>query len=349
MTINRNNFEAHLLDYLEGNLDPLLTADLMAFLAENPEYESYIPEYDSRVALNGNHEYNQKSQLKKDFADVPEITPGNFDEFCIASSEGLLDEDDLKRLSDFVARHPEKRQELDLYARIKLQPDTSVVFANKALLKKNGSFALKPRFMYYALGIAASLALLLLLISKKPAESVYTYTQPAEKEEVRVPAIPPDHPATAGESANQEARQTHIPVKYFIETPPAEASLPGIREIAAENPVLKPIESIGTQGVFSASVNSSADITRMAGIIESHTEPGALATVDAESAGNNEGLLRSLISRVDFWKTAEKAIQGFNYLTEANLDIDKTIDENGRLSGILLNTDSYKISGNKIR
>ncbi|MFO7369942.1 MAG: hypothetical protein R6X09_06710 [Bacteroidales bacterium] len=349
MTINRNNFEAYLLDYLEGNLDPLLTADLMAFLAEYPEYESYIPEFDTRIALNGNHEYHQKNRLKKDFADVPEITPGNFDEFCIASCEGLLDEADLKRLSDFVVRHPEKRQELNLYTRIKLQPDTSVVFANKALLKKNVSFALKPRFMYYALGIAASLALLLMLISKKPAESVYTYTQLPEKEEVVVPVVRPDHVATTGESAKQEAPQTHAPVKNHIKATPAEASLPGIREIAAEDPVLRPIESIVTQGVSTASANSSADLSKMAGIIQSHPEPGALAAVDPVSHENDEGLLRSLISRVDFWKTAEKALQGFNYLTEANLDIDKTLDENGRLSGILLNTDSYKISSNKIK
>ncbi|MBN1143688.1 MAG: hypothetical protein JXA72_04670 [Bacteroidales bacterium] len=348
MTINRNNFEAYLLDYLEGNLDPLLTADLMAFLAENPEYESYIPEYDTRIALNGNHEYHQKNRLKKDFADVPEITLVNFDEFCIASCEGLLGDADLKRLSDFIASHPEKRKEYDLYTRIKLQPDTSVVFADKALLKKHVAFVLKPRFLYYAMGIAASFALLLMLVSKKPAESAYTYTQ-SGAEKVRVPAITPVHTAPAIEYAKQEVQQTHQPVKNNIKATPAEAGLPEMREIATEYPVLNPIVSIGAQGVLTAAINSSTDFSRMNGVIQSDENLGFLATVDPELSETNESLLRSLFSRVDFWRTAEKAIQGFNYLTEANLDIDKTLDENGRLSGILLNTDSYKISGNKIK
>jgi hypothetical protein len=347
MTINRNNFEAYLLDYLEGNLDPLLTADLMAFLTENPEYESYIPEYDTRIALNGNHEYHQKSRLKKDFADVPEITLVNFDEFCIASCEGLLDDAGRKRLSDFVEAHPEKRQEFDLFASIKLQPDTSVMFADKARLKKHAPFALKPRLIYFTVGIAASLALLFVLILKKPAESIYT--QSPVKEDVIVPVIPSDQQVSIPESANSATQQTNLPVENYFKAVPVASILPAIQETAAEEPVLQSIESIGAKGVLTASITSSADLSRMTSIIQVNTDFGTMATVDPASSENEEGLLRSLISRVDFWKTAEKAIQGFNYLTEANLDIDKTLDENGKLSGILLNMDSYKISGNKIK
>jgi len=65
MTVNKNNFEEYMLDYLEGNLDPLLAADLMAFLAENPEYEKYLPEYDPNFSLAGSCEYPQKNLLKK--------------------------------------------------------------------------------------------------------------------------------------------------------------------------------------------------------------------------------------------------------------------------------------------
>ena len=72
MTINRNNFEAYLLDYLEGNLNPLLTADLMAFLAENPEFEKYIPDYDSSLSLSAMQPYPQKNQLKKELSDLRE-------------------------------------------------------------------------------------------------------------------------------------------------------------------------------------------------------------------------------------------------------------------------------------
>lgn len=347
MTINRNNFEAHLLDYLEGNLDPLLTADLMAFLTENPEYESYIPEYDARISLYGNHEYNQKDLLKRDFADVPEITSGNFDEFCIASCEGLLDDADRKRLSDFLTTHPEKRAEFDLYAKLKLQSDTSVVYAGKARLKKNAPFVLKPRLMYYFIGVAASLALLLMLISKKPAESVYTQAPPAE--ETIAPVIHSDRVVKVQESENSLAAQSPVSVKSSAKTAPTDDQVPMILETAAEDVVLLPLESIGTQEIIAESVNSTSGLPRIAGNSNPYAELVEIAMDDPLSSKDDEGLLRSLISRVDFWKTAEKAIQGFNYLTEASLDIDKTLDENGKLSAILLNMESYRISGNKIK
>ncbi len=347
MTINRNNFEAHLLDYLEGNLDPLLTADLMAFLTENPEYESYIPEYDARISLNGNHEYNQKDLLKKGFADIPEITSENFDEFCIASWEGLLDDADRKRLSNFVAAHPEKKQELDLYARLKLQPDNSVVFAHKARLKKNVPFAFNSRVIYYALGVAASLLLLLMLISKKPAESVYT--QAPEKEEANSPFVPSGKMVSVRESERSLAKQAHTPVENYVKEIPADDHVPMIPETATEDVVLLPLESIRSQGIIAESVSSAPDLPRIAGNNISYAESEEIAGIDPLSSSDEQGWFRTLISRVDFWKTAEKAIQGFNYLTEASLDIDKTLDENGRLSGILLNMDSYKISGNKIK
>ncbi len=347
MTINQNNFEAYLLDYLEGNLDPLLTADLMAFLAENPEYESYIPEYDTRMALNGKHEYHLKDRLKKDFADVSEITLGNFDEFCIASCEQLLDQAGRKRLSDFLAKHPEKKKEFDLYAKLKLQPDISVVFANKALLKKSTPVARNSRLFYFAAGIAASLALLFVVISKKPAESAFT--QAPVKEQVMAPAFHADLPSTNEESAKQQTNSDHAPIENYRKATPAVADLPVTRETSDEAVVLHPIESVGAQGMLTVSPVPPVDFSRMAVTLQSETNLQDIAAVDLHSSEKNAGLLGSLISRMDFWKTAEKAIQGFNYLTEANLDIDKTLDDNGKLSAILLNTESYRISGNKIK
>ncbi|HEX2394613.1 MAG TPA: hypothetical protein VHI78_04665, partial [Bacteroidales bacterium] len=61
MTINRNNFEEYLLDYLEGNLDPLLTAELMAFIAENPRYEKFVPEGGLQSLISGDDRFPAKN------------------------------------------------------------------------------------------------------------------------------------------------------------------------------------------------------------------------------------------------------------------------------------------------
>ncbi len=108
MTIHKGNIEAYLLDYLEGNLDALLTAELMAFLSENPEYEKWIPEYDGHICLEAGPVFEDKPFLKKDFKDVPLINEHNFDEFCIASAEGLLEEKDRTRLDEYHGYAPGK-------------------------------------------------------------------------------------------------------------------------------------------------------------------------------------------------------------------------------------------------
>jgi hypothetical protein len=320
----------------------------MAFLTENPEYESYLPEYDSRISLNGNNEYNHKDLLKKDFADVPEITSVNFEEFCIAWCEGLLEDIDRKRFSEFLETHPEKKKDFDLYTRIKLKPDASVVFADKSRLKKNAPIALKPRFIQYALGIAASLTLLLVLIIRKPAETYHTQTP--QKEEMILPVVTPNQVISVPESENSSTLQAYAPVKNEAKKTPVDGLVPMIPETAADDPVLLPLESIGAKAIMAESVASASDLPRMGSTTNPFAESGEIAAVDDPlSSNDDEGLLRTLINRVDIWKTAEKAIQGFNYLTEANLNIDKTLDENGRMSAILLNMDSYRISGNKIK
>src|SRR4030042_4457614 len=169
MTVNKSNIEAYLLDYIEGNLDPLLTADLMAFLSENPEYEKYLPDYDGSISLTDTREYTHKELLKKQFADVPGITPENFDEFCIASCEGLLNNRETSRLSEYITLHPENQHDLEIYRKMKLKTDAFIAFPEKDRLKKTHKGFLKFSKIYYAVGsIAASLALLALLLIRKP-------------------------------------------------------------------------------------------------------------------------------------------------------------------------------------
>jgi hypothetical protein len=56
-----------------------------------------------------------------------------------------------------------------------------------------------------------------------------------------------------------------------------------------------------------------------------------------------------LINRLNFWKAAETAVTGFNYLTESQLSLEKKTDEQGRLTELLITTESYTISGYKMK
>jgi len=349
MTINRNNFEAYMLDYLEGNLDPLLTADLMAFLAENPAYEKYLPDYGGSISLSDTYEYTEKDLLKRGFSNLPGVTPGNFDEFCIAACEGLLDNSDRNRLTDFIAQHPDKQHELDLYRKIKLQPDTSVLFTGKSKLKRPNATPAKLRYFYYAMGVAASLALLIMLVVRKPAGTVYTETPPvkAGSSENAVQSVPS---ASFIEVIPVQRVKTTLNMEQSLQTiinsSPAAGRQP---ESGRESLSIIPLEPILASSI--TSITEPARITSY--LFKSGYGPNQSVSAIPETGKWSDAIANSfvgsLIAKVDFWKTAETAIQGFNYLTETKLSIDKTTDENGKLTGLLLGMESYSISGNKIK
>lgn len=346
MTINSDNFEAYMLDYLEGNLDPLLTADLMAFLAENPAYENLLPDYDRKISLSDSHEYAQKELLKREFADLPAITFGNFDEFCIAACEGLLGNSDRVRLSDFIALHPGRQRDLDLYGKIRLQPDLSVSYPEKLRLKKKGA-PLASRYLYISLGIAASIALLVMLAVRKPAGSVYSDSTPAAEEGAKntVRTLTPFTPGQATPAAQPvKAMKTAQFRLSNLETPPSVTPQPEpLRETLTLNP-LKPITG------KSLAIAEPPGITGHLSKSGSNKQPAPRNNAARELTHSfSDSFPGTLLVKVDFWKTAETAIHGFNYLTESQLSIDKTTDENGKVTGLLLGMESYEITGNKIK
>jgi hypothetical protein len=44
---------------------------------------------------------------------------------------------------------------------------------------------------------------------------------------------------------------------------------------------------------------------------------------------------------MNLWKAAEKAVSGFNYLTESRLSLVRTTDENGKFSSLTLRSEDY--------
>lgn len=323
MTINSKNIEAYLLDYLEGNLDPVFAAELMAFMAEHPEYEKYLPDYDKRLSLSDSRLFYHKELLKKDFPDLPEITPGNFEEFCIAACEGILTPADMSRLSEYIARDPDKMREFDLYRRIRLQPDLSLQFPDKQVLKKT----LKPvnyRYLYLITGIAASLAVILLLVFRKAPVTEVAESLPAK-----------DH-------------KTELTVRESTALPVLTDNDPGEVTAVTDEPVLtvvtdriKPPAPI--EPLTAVQIEYRINLTEIPVPSLSHKEePSGQKRLQADYKGTDDrSPIARLFSRVDFWKTAEKAITGFNYLTESQLSVDKTTDERGKLTTLLIEGESY--------
>jgi len=65
MEVNKNNYEAFLLDYIERNLSAEMTAELMLFLQQNPAIELGIEDFKIISLKNEEEKFDAKNALKR--------------------------------------------------------------------------------------------------------------------------------------------------------------------------------------------------------------------------------------------------------------------------------------------
>lgn len=334
MKINHSNIEAYLLDYLEGNLNPMLTAELMVFLTEHPEYEKSMPSLDFLLPVADHSKYPDKESLKKDFNDISEINPANFEEFCIAYSEKLLQQPDIIRLFKYIGNDPKKHNILHLYSTLKVTPDKQIIYKQKSLLKKPVPFIVNKKHLYFALSIAALIVLVFLVaiphnssnvqpISELTVQKSFpanAHTENTENLKIEKQVAPDHSQAPEPVSSISDLQGTN---ETHMELTPSEREIPDMESLdpIAVNSIPPPDNEFPLSYPVLTPTNHKKD-----------------QTVNSDS----EGLISSLIAHVDIWKTAKTAIEGFNQLTESQLSISKVYDENGRAS-MLLSTESYSI------
>ena len=167
MTITRENYEAYMLDYLEGTLPDDLRQELLVFLENNPELDpgnlsdvhaELIPDTSTR---------SNWINLRRKLADKS-ITPENCAEFFIALHEGLLDEALKNKLDKFILNHPDKTIEIQSYGKVYLKPDFNIIFNRKdEILKKKRKSLVRYLF---PLAVAASVAVIVAMLLRGPLQ-----------------------------------------------------------------------------------------------------------------------------------------------------------------------------------
>jgi hypothetical protein len=333
MTIDRHNIEAYLLDYYEGRMDPVLSAELMAFLAENPEYDFILPE--SGPLVSGGDHFEDTARLKRDFGDIPEINDANFEEFCIASAEGILSPADIRRLETWLEENPDMLPVYLLYERLKLQPDMTVVYSGKSLLKRGGGQTILVRSAWALLGLAASFAVFMLLYRPSPV--------PVPVNTSSVIQQLPETPASETRAMPQQV----VPIITTVQSPATPDPVMAAALPAGQHVALEPMP-------MRDALISLADHTPGLSIQQ---RPSATSQTEIQLASSglpgHESLLPAVVDllfrKVSLWKAAETAVTGFNYLTESQVAISRTVDDSGRPVALTLDTEQFMIRGNKLK
>jgi hypothetical protein len=350
MNITRKNYEAYIIDYLDGRLDPVQSTELMYFLSQNPDLEKEFKEFEN-IKINSSNELNlDKELLKKDFSDIEEINNENFDEFCIARFEGDLNDHDELRLKEYLKRQPEKQKDYDLYSETFLSPDYSITYSEKKSIKKASPFLQKKNLFIYVTSVAAAVLLLLLLIYMPGKESkVNTITQVVENK-------------TKEDISSQKGLKNNIVINEKM-TPKEQKFKPlyNIRnkQVAEKtsdnlpkdkkddrmesldylNPIKAQLINAGENIDFIMNTGISANDN----LFESKVAMKESTNKDLENI-NDYSIPQIILNRLNLWAVAEVGIKGFNYLTESEVLLSKQINTEGEVVNFALNAESFSIS-----
>jgi mRNA-degrading endonuclease YafQ of YafQ-DinJ toxin-antitoxin module len=146
--INIENYEAYLLDYIEGNLNSNQEEELLEFLNKHPELGKDIVDPDSYIIVPPKTDYNKTESLKK---------VNNHSYLMISHVEKSLTALEQKELDSLLSDDTMKN-ELEMYHRCKLNPDISIKYHNKDKLKKALPFTVNK----VAVSIAAAIVLVII-------------------------------------------------------------------------------------------------------------------------------------------------------------------------------------------
>lgn len=133
--IDHSNYEAWLLDRLEGNLTPAQEQELDAFLAAHPELDPGMDDLPTLDQLDVALSTADKDALKRALppTGLPSLT--HIDDFLVARLEGDLTTEQLTALHLFLQAHPELQRSAQLYDLVKLVPE-AMAFAAKRDLER---------------------------------------------------------------------------------------------------------------------------------------------------------------------------------------------------------------------
>lgn len=197
--ITRNNYEAFMLDYIEENLSPELTAEFMLFLDDNPELKGELEGFEIHrlepIAIG----LMDKSSLKKE--DIPFVI-GEFEDLAIGEIEGENAPENTVELNSFLRENPKYQSDFNVYQKTKLQASNIIFDAKKALKKKERRVI--PIYWWYSSAAAVLIMFFLFNIFKR--DNIKKLPIVEEQREVMIP-LKKD---VSGETRVQENEMAHL-------------------------------------------------------------------------------------------------------------------------------------------
>ena len=366
-----HNYEEHIVNYLDGKLNPVEAAELFLFLEMHPELgEDLYALAEMRVEPDLNVIYDFKDALKLNHdADAQQISSENYLYYFIAYAEGDLSPKGMDSVNDFTDENPVLKNELLLLKECKIEPQQAIVYPNKSELKKKTGIIIPVPVRWAA--FAASLLLLFSVYmrleptSTKSLNQTLTKTETSAKEEplresaINNPddiiAIPDEQSSSTPEDkeriakANAKQAQTVkpvTPVKSIKEgRTPALSAMPSLK-----NPISysQPFDASTRQIYSSLFDDISLSQQIWLAYAENHPEEDPR---NENRPGLNVGrrfnqylqsgtqVANQVSESFSGWMLADIGIKGINLLTDKDLRLVREVQQNGTTGDVMLKSD----------
>jgi hypothetical protein len=345
--LTRSNYESFFLDYHERNLSDALKAEVLAFLEQNPDLRE---EFEQFAAIKLEPEpvvFTEKSSLlKKPSVDARDT------EQLIALHEGDLAATEVKKLQQRIEQEPALRKESELIARLRVEPDRSVVFPIRDSLKKGGRVVAFRTRVYQSMSIAAAILVLLLAyvyfrIEEQPMTADW---QPApvhssSREEQVMPVERQQQPSTQFAGLPVDTSAKLEPVRQFKEKQQPAAVDPGtayVQKAPVQRPVfegskqplrdqtpeqqqrIQPQQSPVQEPVYAQQdPPAKADPVRPAGAVHGSE---SLADIFSDQELAELGLREQPAKDGQLWKIVEKGAQKLGEAAGSDVAVDRQSD-----------------------
>jgi len=353
--IGRHNYEEFLIDYLDGNLDPLVTAELLFFLEQHPDIREEASGAGFSLSGSSTEEpYLFKELLKSSFdASAGNISEENHITYFIAYHEGDLDAAGKKAVENYIASNPGHTEAFRLLGLSRLSVSRTAVFPGKKALRKQIPTA-RITFIWRA-AIAASILILASVFWRLEPGNEDAITRMAGGTETPV-AVEAVKPRLSDETAVLPEKDDRVPQTEqdgeAKALPSSPAIQPGIRQ-TGEISARQPLKS----GILSYNINRTSPVVRndfspmyndlrlAQQLLTAQDEIPDVYTDRREfSLGRRlPGILRGgtqvitqVPGAVNGWMLADLGIQGYNLLTDNDVKLEREVDATGKTGNIRL-------------
>jgi hypothetical protein len=358
MEINRNNYEAYLLDLIEGRLNAEDTNRVRDFLLMNPDCDGGLEEEQLWFLEPETVSFHGKAQLKKEFPHPESVlTDSNFDLFSIARIEGDLTREQEAQHANLVEEDGEKMQEWLAWEQTKLVDET-IRFNRKGQLKKDRK--LNPgKIWLSAFASAAAIALVIILIRTFPV-AVDTEIAEVPAIDQTITGVYEEGPVQVTEDPDPQ-RLASEPVTLSIkkhQDPPeltGNDKSTGVEQVKADSAVQEVIErKVQTQPVKLSKMESHHLQVPEKGHYD-RIVPLDLPPVYAQSnspawAHYSEKGLRQTYKDfvrekdISLLTIANAGINGINLLAGSDLSLNLSRDEKGEVSGFRFRSNRLSVA-----